>query len=124
MPFLPVQCPIPIWLGGGADPVLRRIARLADGWLPELPPDDNARRAVARLHTYARAAGRDPAAIGIEPLLRTANKPEAQWVADATAWWELGATHLAVETWGTKLRFPDQHIAAPSHCYAALRSER
>ncbi len=31
---LPVQRPIPIWLGGHADVVLRRIARLGDGWLP------------------------------------------------------------------------------------------
>src|SRR4029453_17668221 len=29
---LPVQRPIPIWLGGGAEQVLRRIARLGDGW--------------------------------------------------------------------------------------------
>ena len=31
---LPVQRPIPIWLGGHADAVLRRVARLGDGWLP------------------------------------------------------------------------------------------
>ncbi|MDE2993935.1 MAG: LLM class F420-dependent oxidoreductase [Chloroflexota bacterium] len=122
LPLLPVQRPIPIWFGGDADPVLRRIARLGDGWLPEIPPDDNARQAVARLHTYARAAGRDPADIGIEPLLRTANKPETQWVTDATVWQELGATHLAVETWGAKLRFPDEHIAALNRCYAVLRA--
>jgi probable F420-dependent oxidoreductase len=31
---LPVQRPIPLWFGGHADPVLRRIAGLGDGWLP------------------------------------------------------------------------------------------
>ena len=30
---LPVRRPIPLWIGGGADPVVRRIGRLADGWM-------------------------------------------------------------------------------------------
>ena len=41
---LPVQRPIPIWFGVGGsqnpqppDAVLRRVARLADGWSPEYP---------------------------------------------------------------------------------------
>ena len=31
---MPIQRPIPIWMGGAAPRVLQRIARLADGWLP------------------------------------------------------------------------------------------
>src|SRR5262249_34260430 len=31
---LPVQRPIPIWLGGMADAVLKRVGTLADGWFP------------------------------------------------------------------------------------------
>ena len=34
---LPSQRPIPIWFGGRADRVLRRIARYGDGWFPNLP---------------------------------------------------------------------------------------
>src|SRR5918992_2832003 len=30
---LPIQRPIPIWFGGYVDPVLRRIGRMADGWV-------------------------------------------------------------------------------------------
>ena len=41
---LPVQRPIPLWLGTGgpmpADVVLRRVARLADGWCPAIRPDE------------------------------------------------------------------------------------
>ncbi len=35
MPMIPrpVQERIPIWIGGKADPVLNRVARIADGWL-------------------------------------------------------------------------------------------
>ena len=35
---LPIQRPIPIWLGGGADRVINRIARLGDGWIPQFQP--------------------------------------------------------------------------------------
>jgi len=31
---LPLQRPIPLWFGGHADPVLRRVATQGDGWLP------------------------------------------------------------------------------------------
>lgn len=37
----PVQEHLPIWLGGDADPALRRAARHADGWMPfTTDPDD------------------------------------------------------------------------------------
>ena len=33
---LPSRTPIPLWYGSaGADKVLRRVARVADGWMPE-----------------------------------------------------------------------------------------
>jgi len=53
----------PIWLAGGVEGALRRVARLADGWMPN-PPDPVVFAAnSARLSVLAREAGRDPAAI-------------------------------------------------------------
>src|SRR5687768_14762170 len=60
---LPVQRPIPLWIGGYAEATLRRVGRLGDGWFPWREPTDAMRAAVERLRGYARAAGRDPAAI-------------------------------------------------------------
>jgi probable F420-dependent oxidoreductase len=40
---LPVQRPIPIWFGGMDERVLRRLARLGDGWKPQGGPDDRLR---------------------------------------------------------------------------------
>src|SRR4030095_10090829 len=61
---LPIQRPIPIWLGAGGclnpippEPVMRRIARLADGWFPMFPPNDAGQAAIARVQSYAREAG-------------------------------------------------------------------
>ncbi len=68
---LPPQRPIPIWLGGQSKPVLRRIGRLADGWLPYYPyfEEDRLRQDFEIIADHARAAGRDPSdssEIGIE----------------------------------------------------------
>jgi probable F420-dependent oxidoreductase len=116
---LPVQRPIPVWLGagGGASPippdvVLRRIARLADGWCPSFLPDDVGRQTVERIRTYAKQAGRDPASLGLEGRLRVGGKQPENWLAEVKAWEELGATHLCVETRRAGLASLEEHIDA------------
>ena len=117
---LPVQRPIPLWFGGGAEPVLRRIARLGDGWFPQLQPDDTGRATVARLRALARAAGRDPGEIGIEPRLSVAQGNEDSWRAELAAWQDIGITHLSLNTMGGGLRSVDDHLAALRRGKAAL----
>ena len=114
---LPVQRPIPIWIGAGnsgspipPDAVLRRIARLADGWSPSFPPDEKGRRAVASVQGYATAAGRDPATLGLEGRLGVGSKQPEEWRAEVKAWEDLGATHLCIETRRFGLRSLDEHI--------------
>ena len=38
---MPIQRPIPVWLGGRSDPTYRRIGRLADGWFPQVRPGED-----------------------------------------------------------------------------------
>jgi probable F420-dependent oxidoreductase len=109
---LPVQRPIPIWLGGGAEATLRRIGRLGDGWFPQGPPDENARAALERMRAYAREAGRDPASIGVEARVSIANGSPDDWRRAAAGWAALGATHLGVNTMNAGLASPQEHIAA------------
>jgi len=54
----PVQRPIPVWFGGGADTVLRRIARMGDGWIPMSTAPDTVAEKIDRLREYCRDADR------------------------------------------------------------------
>lgn len=109
---LPVQRPIPLWLGGRAEAVMQRVARLADGWFPQFAPDKAGQEIMARVHTYAREAGRDPSSIGIEGRITMAGRTPDIWAREAEAWQKLGATHLSVNTMNAGLRSPDDHIRA------------
>ena len=116
---LPVQRPIPIWIGAGrrlnpvpTDRVLRRVARLSDGWFPQFHPDDAGRAAVARVQELAREAGRDPSSIGMEARINFSDGGQEFWLERATAWWAMGATHVSVNTMGAGLRSTDDHIGA------------
>jgi len=72
----PIQRPIPLFFGMGRkiapippDVVLRRVGRLADGWLPIFKPDAEGRAAVNTMEAAAREAGRDPSKIIMEMTL-------------------------------------------------------
>ena len=108
---LPVQRPIPIWLGGYSEATLRRAARLADGYFPSVrPPDDQARMTLEQLRGYLREAGRAPEALGVEPRLSLGQVPESGWAEFAEGWRALGATHLSINTMGMGLTSPQGHI--------------
>jgi probable F420-dependent oxidoreductase len=120
---LPIQRPIPIWIGAGRsvqpippEAALRRIGRLADGWFPMFSPGSAGQEAIVRVHGYAREAGRDPATIGLEGRVTVAGKGPQDWLAQARAWEDLGATHLSVGTGGGGLTSPQQHIDAIRSC--------
>jgi probable F420-dependent oxidoreductase len=110
---LPVQRPIPIWMGGAADVVLRRIAETADGWFaPGAATPELLRPKLEQLRNLIDEAGRDQAAIGIDGRMSLeAGDPKA-WVATAGQWRALGATHLSINTMSAGLTTPQQHIDA------------
>ena len=115
---LPIQRPIPIWFGAGMpggpapDVVLRRIGQLGDGWLPQHPPNDATGRDIERVRAYAKEAGRDPEAIGIEARLNLFQVPESDWRGFVDGWRALGATHLSVNTMRAGLGSPQAHLDA------------
>jgi probable F420-dependent oxidoreductase len=62
----PVQQPIDVWLGGLAPAALRRIGRIADGWLPSTLTPTEAQAGRLLIQESAAAAGRtiDPEHFG------------------------------------------------------------
>jgi probable F420-dependent oxidoreductase len=119
---LPVQRPIPVWVGAASPPGYKRAGRLADGWFPMMGPGpalDEARTVVERA---AVAAGRDPASIGMEGRV--------DWRGDVDAvierlkqWAEAGATHVSVNTMGAGLKTVDDHLAALSRAAESLPAD-
>ncbi len=108
---LPVQRPIPVWMGGESEPVQQRMARIADGWMPHFRPGAPAQAVVDRLHGLVRAAGRDPQRFGVEGRMTLAQIPDAQWGKELEAWRAMrGVTHLCVHTAGMGLATPDDHV--------------
>jgi probable F420-dependent oxidoreductase len=62
---MPVQRPHPpVWFGGGADAVLRRTARIGQGFIASTSSGvDGFRSQLAKIHQYCVEIGRDPAEI-------------------------------------------------------------
>jgi probable F420-dependent oxidoreductase len=108
---LPIQRPIPIWMGGESEVVVRRAARVAEGWMPHFRPGLESQAIVDRLRGLLKEAGRDPAAFGIEGRLTLSQLPAEQWGQELAAWRAMrGITHLCVHTVGLGLKTPDDHI--------------
>ncbi|MBO20609.1 MAG: LLM class F420-dependent oxidoreductase [Chloroflexi bacterium] len=109
---LPVQRPIPIWLGGGESRVIQRIGKMADGWFPQFQPDSAGQEKLHEMREAATKAGRNPKDIGIEGRIALATDKQEDWEKMAAAWDEVDATHLSFNTMKAGLKGPDQHIEA------------
>jgi probable F420-dependent oxidoreductase len=109
---LPVQRPIPIWFGGHHENVLKRVAALGDGWMPNYATPENAAVSLEHLNKYIDQAGRDQSEIGIEVRLSSSSLGENGWVDWLTNWKSAGATHASFNSMGNGYSRLSQHIKA------------
>ena len=109
---LPVRRSIPIWTGGRAEVLLRRTARLADGWFPLGRPSDQMQQTIERLRSYLREAGRDPKTFGIQAQVNAKDGAPEEWTRQTRKWRDLGATHVCINTMGAGFTSLQQHIEA------------
>ncbi|MFB6311146.1 MAG: LLM class F420-dependent oxidoreductase [Salinirussus sp.] len=117
----PVQQPIPLWMGGRAPPVKRRIARHADGWLPRPAPGDGLEEHWTDIKEAAREIGRDPDEIGLHGRPQTVPGDLDATVDRVKAWAEAGADYVGLNTMDVGLDGPDAHIAHLEAVADALR---
>ncbi len=108
---LPIQRPIPLWIGARSSPsaaVIERIGRRADGWFVLCSPADYP-ALNDKIIIQARAAGRKPADIGTEAGVAVVGPRKAEWKDRVRGWRQLGLTHLCLRTLGGDLGVP-QHL--------------
>jgi probable F420-dependent oxidoreductase len=112
---LPVQRPIPLWIGGLSDSAMRRAASIGDGWSPVFPGKEAPER-IGIFHEAVVKAGRDPARVGFEIIVMSGAtvggpilSPE-QSAAEFKAFRAAGASHGAVHTMGVGLKTLDAHL--------------
>ena len=106
--------PIPIWLGGMAEAVLKRAGELGDGWFPmaSLSSISQYEEMTGRVREYARAAGRDPSALCFDARVAYDAEHPDQMARKAAQFAAAGATHLSFNSLNLGLMGPDQHIEA------------
>lgn len=109
---MPVQRPIPIWIGGSSAAAYKRMGRLADGWFPQVRPGPDLDAALDTIAEEARAAGRDPASIGMEGRAGWKADDPDQIARQTARWRDAGASHLTLDTMRAGLATVDDHIAA------------
>jgi Luciferase-like monooxygenase len=109
---LPVQRPIPIWFGGRDDRVLKRMARLGDGWMPNLYTLEQTRPLLEKLSQYLEEVGRDISTFGLEPRLNMSQVKPDGWESFVSAWEDYGASHLMVNTMYCGYTTPAAHLEA------------
>ena len=101
---MPKQRPIPVWFGGEADVVIRRMARLGEGWMLNRTYPEEAKPLIEKLHFYLEEEGRKPGEFGIDIRVNLSKHPRDTWGKLVWRWQELGVTYIGVNTMGSGIK--------------------
>ncbi|MFT4562694.1 MAG: putative F420-dependent oxidoreductase [Gammaproteobacteria bacterium] len=109
---LPVQRPIPVWIGAQSNPVdsvIQRIGRQANGWFVLCSPEEFA-GIDGKIRSAAETFGRDPNLIGTEAGVAVVGPRESEWQDRVRGWQKMGLTYVCLRTLGGKLN-AEQHLS-------------
>lgn len=108
---LPIQRPIPVWIGSMLDRTIDRVARLADGWMPEYRKTELVKPQLEILEAKLAEHGRDRASFGLEARLSVKDGTPDDWRRTFEEWKSLAFTHFSVSTIWSGAKTVDEHLA-------------
>ena len=114
--------PVPVWFGGAAPALLDRCARLGDGWMPLMGPNDAAKAAIETMRAKREAAGLSWKGFGIQAQAQAGGGTPERWQKHYNRWADLGATHMAIATHNAGAQSVDEHLKLFQDYQAAVSS--
>lgn len=109
---MPVQRPIPVWIGAKADVALRRAARVADGWIANTLPTEQLNASLEVIWAELDAVGRRREDFGIDFRYSVTRPPAEGWARELERVEAQGVTHASINTMGAGFTSLDQHLDA------------
>jgi probable F420-dependent oxidoreductase len=124
---LPIQQPLPLWIGGSSPAAIRRTARLGTGWLGGVQSPEQVAPVIAAIRDASAAAGRpiDPDHFGATVAFRFGSRDEPLVQATASRLARLGdggdpGRHVAVGRAADILARLDEFRAAGASKFVLL----
>lgn len=103
---------IPVWFGGRDEAMIRRAARIGDGWILNQTPGDQLDASLELLRNELSRQGRDPSDFGLEGVTNYGDGNPDRAQRQVASWKAAGATHIAVNIMGAGLGTLDERIEA------------
>ena len=125
---LPIQRPIPIWVGGFSKAAMKRAARLSDGWLPYAISVKDAESTLSTFRDMVMAEGRSVESVPVENIIfmgTTLGDPQRSVEAaieDAHQWKSAGIDYVSLDTMGAGNGSIKEHIATLETFINAVRN--
>ena len=92
---MPIQRPIPVWIGAFQPVAISRAARIADGWQAMLPaPGEQATAVFEDFRRQVKAAGRHPDDVAIESTVFAGKLDPEKWADQIQGWIDAGANQI------------------------------
>ncbi|MFT6433820.1 MAG: putative F420-dependent oxidoreductase [Candidatus Azotimanducaceae bacterium] len=113
--------PIPIWFGGAAPALLKRCARLGDGWVPLMGANSAAADAISLLKEGCAEAGKDWGTFQIQAQAQYAGGTPERWQSHSDKWEALGATKIAIATHNAGDTDVDGHLRRIEEYFSVVR---
>jgi len=107
---LPLRRAIPLWIGGTAEPAVRRAVRLGDGYMATTPMSPALDAILGWLQDELVRNDRSLADFGLEGRISLASGDEEAWKREFAYWQEVGASHLSFNTMGAGALGTDEHL--------------